>query len=81
MTVNVQLFSMLREAAGTSRLEIEIEADSSGIDLLQSIRERYPDLSQYLSSVRLAVNERYVKDDVVISDGDDVAIITPVSGG
>ena len=42
--------------------------------------ERWPKLGQALG-VRLAVNRKYVAMDYVLLEGDEVAVIPPVSGG
>ncbi|MGB5370890.1 MAG: MoaD/ThiS family protein [Flavobacteriaceae bacterium] len=46
----------------------------------QSLKSTYPDLGR-LSSIAVAVNSEYAKDDLVLQQGDEIAIIPPVSGG
>jgi molybdopterin converting factor subunit 1 len=41
---------------------------------------KYPALSR-LRSLTIAVNGTYVADDVLLKEGDEVALIPPVSGG
>lgn len=72
---------MLREKAGTHTLDVELPAPTSGTDLLQHLCSRFPHLTPYRSSIRLARNEEYVPDQTVLNDGDEIALITPVSGG
>ncbi len=43
--------------------------------------EQYPPMAPYRSIMRLAVNQKYVQDSNRLQDGDEIAIITPVSGG
>ncbi|HXG37433.1 MAG TPA: MoaD/ThiS family protein, partial [Bacteroidota bacterium] len=40
-----------------------------------------PKFEQWKSSLRLAVNLEYVNSDHPLQDGDEVAVIPPVSGG
>ena len=35
----------------------------------------------FLSRISLAVNEEYCEPDLVLKDGDEIALIPPVSGG
>lgn len=79
--VRVLLFSVLREAVGEGELSVEVEAPASGARLLDALAGRYPAVARYRPVVRLAVNERYAPDDVTLGAGDEVALITPVSGG
>jgi molybdopterin converting factor small subunit len=54
--------------------------------LRRELAARYPHLAVTMQSITLAVNEEYVHDDdedgpVLLSDGDTVALIPPISGG
>ena len=75
------LFSVLKEKVGTPTLSLTLDRPATGADLLDALAERYPDVAAHRSSVRLAVNEEYAATDVSLADGDEVALITPVSGG
>ncbi|MEM1056035.1 MAG: molybdopterin converting factor subunit 1 [Bacteroidota bacterium] len=81
MTVRVLFFAVLREAVGTGELAVSLDAPATGADLLDALEAEHPALAPFRSSVRLAVNQRYALGDVDLSDGDEVALITPVSGG
>ena len=50
-------------------------------DLLERLEARYPGLRPYRSIVLTSLNEDYVDRSTVVSDGDEVAIFPPVSGG
>jgi molybdopterin converting factor subunit 1 len=79
--VQVLLFSVLREQVGAASLAVELPAAASGEALLQQLTARYPLLAPYRTFIRLAVNAEYVPHHTVLHDGDEVALITPVSGG
>lgn len=81
ITIRVLLFSVLRERLGASQIDVSLERDCDTKDLLQKLMETYPDVRSYAPATRLAVNEEYVKGAVDLNDGDEVALITPVSGG
>lgn len=81
ITVQVLLFSMLREKLGRASFEVSLEHGATGRDLLAYLCREYAEICAYQQVVRLAVNASYVKTDVVLDAGDEVALITPVSGG
>ncbi len=73
MTVTVRLFAGLRERAGWSRREIEAATVGDVWSALQLGDE--PDGLLY------AVNKTYAPPETALADGDEVAVIPPVSGG
>lgn len=81
MTQEVLLFSVLRQRLGTPRITIVVQDGISGADLLDQLSEQYPALAPYRSMIRLAVNQEYVSEAITISGSDEIALITPVSGG
>jgi molybdopterin converting factor subunit 1 len=78
MHVRVRLFAMLRERAGASELELELPEGARVRDALAA--GPVAELAEGLPLV-MAVNREYAKDDVVLSPGDELALIPPVSGG
>ncbi len=81
LRLRLQLFSVLRERLGREYIEIEVPAGSAGGDLLDLLARSYPDIAAHRSTIRLAINEAYERESYRLSAGDDVALITPVSGG
>ena len=79
--IRVLLFSLLKEKVGASELSLTLDAPATGTDLLDRLEADHPSIADHRSSLRLAVNQEYVGTDVSLEDGDEVAIITPVSGG
>ena len=73
MRVHVRLFAGLRERAGWSTCEIDAARVADVWPALELGDE--PDGLLY------AVNKRYATRDTVLADGDEVALIPPVSGG
>jgi len=77
--VEIRYFSVLREKLRKEKEEIEFEGSVS--ELRKFLIKKYPELKNFINSVRFAVNEEYVDEDYRVSDGDRVALIPPVSGG
>ncbi len=71
-------FAQLQEVIGKER--IEFEASNITVGELKEKLMRSFQLSQ-LENVMTAINEEYALAEDVVSDGDIVAFIPPVSGG
>ena len=81
MTVRVLLFATLRDAVGAGEMAVDLPAGATGADLLDRLAAEHGAVARHRPVVRLAVNRHYVPAATALSDGDEVALITPVSGG
>ena len=81
MKVKVVYFGILRELAGGAEERLDVaEAETLG-DLFAQLLQAHPELERFAKSVALAVNLEYAERTRVLRDGDEVAVIPPVSGG
>ena len=80
MKVSVRFFALYRERAGTSQTEVELPDGATPEELLIRLRSEYAFLP-LSDSVLIAVNSEYVSPEAPLHDGDEVALIPPVSGG
>ncbi len=81
MKVNISLFAGLHDLVGKRNLTLEL-TDGATVDQLRSkLGELYPVVVPYLATLVCAVDDEYVPVDQALKDGDDVALIPPVSGG
>ena len=78
--IRVRLFASYAEAAGTDELSVTLPSGATAADCLAAVRAA-PWASRVPPGPALAVNRRYAKGDVVLQDGDEVAVIPPVAGG
>jgi molybdopterin synthase catalytic subunit/molybdopterin converting factor small subunit len=76
MRVTVRLFAGLRERAGTGRQDVEL-ADHARVEDVWAALE----LGEEPAGLVYAVNRAYVAREHGLADGDEVALIPPVSGG
>lgn len=75
----LRLFAAAREAAGTAR--DEVDGTTVG-EVLGRARERYgSDFAAVLGTSRVWVNGAPASDDTTVGEGDEVAVLPPVSGG
>jgi len=81
MRIHVRLFAVQRELVGTRDLDLELADEASIEDAWQALVERYPVLAPGRPSIRFARNASYASPATMLADGDEVAMIPPVSGG
>jgi molybdopterin synthase catalytic subunit len=76
MEVRVRLFAALRERAGRDVVELELPEGARVADALQRLETVTNGVP-----VVMAVNHEYADTDARLHEGDEVALIPPVSGG
>ncbi|MGB5319063.1 MoaD/ThiS family protein [Eudoraea sp.] len=81
--MTILLFGVTRDIVGSESLSIPMSKSNSFSkvsDLRTFLGENYPRLKS-ISSVAIAVNKKYAKDEDTITNFDEIALIPPVSGG
>ena len=76
MRVTVRLFAALRERAGTGRRELELPQGATAGDVFAALA-----IGAEPPGLAYAVNREYAERSQALQDGDEVALIPPVSGG
>jgi molybdopterin converting factor subunit 1 len=76
MRVTVRLFAGLRERAGAAERVLDLPTGSRLVDVWAPL-----ELGERPPGLLYAVNQDYASGDRLLSDGDEVALIPPVSGG
>jgi molybdopterin synthase catalytic subunit len=82
MTVTVRLFAILKERAGRGSIEIDLPDGSTVAEAVAEVGRRTgtTDLLERMPLAH-AVNREYVRPQESLRDGDEVALVPPVSGG
>jgi molybdopterin converting factor subunit 1 len=81
MRVQVLFFGVLKDLAGASSAELELRSGATAADLWSALNEQTPALARFQRSVAVAVNQHYSEPGTLLQDGDEVALLPPVSGG
>ena len=81
MHVRVLLFGGVREAVGAKQLDVALDPGTTLAGLRTLLGERHGVFGQAGSRLLAAVNQETSSDDTVLSEGDEVAFLPPVSGG
>lgn len=79
--VKVLCFAQLRDGLGGSEFSWRLPVGSTGGELLRVLANARQAVAPLLAVSRLAVNAGYASAETVLLDGDEVAVIPPVSGG
>ena len=81
MRIHVKLFAILRERAGVSEVQLDLPPSATVKVAAEALIARYPALGDVAKSTAYAVNCDYAPATAVLADGDELALIPPVSGG
>ncbi len=81
MRVRVLFFGQLKDLVGRSSDEIDLPAGSSLETVFRHYSSQTPGLADMAPSIAMARNLRFARPTETIEDGDEVAIMPPVSGG
>ena len=80
MRLRVLFFGVLRERFGPEE-QLQQFPGRSVADILRYYRVIAPELGELWGSVAVAVNQQYANGPAPLADGDEVALLPPVSGG
>jgi molybdopterin converting factor subunit 1 len=81
MRVRVLYFGVLKDVFGCDGEVLELSDAASVADLLMVYRRRDVGSAGLWSSIAVAVNQSYARGLDVLKEGDEVALLPPVSGG
>ena len=81
MHVIVKFFASFREIVGSREMRLEFKDGATVRTLLDSIYAKHPRLRTFEETTLLAVNREFADPTATIHDGDEIALMPPVSGG
>src|SRR6266705_432583 len=81
ISVRALFFGGARDAVGCDEVKVELIAPCDAACALDQISNAYSGLRRFGNSLLIAVNQEYALPDREVSDGDELAIFPPVSGG
>ncbi len=80
MQLRILSFGRLRDWLSAEN-RAELPAGSTVGELWQRLKGQHPELAAYEGSLAIAVNQQFAVHGTVLKDGDEVALLPPVSGG
>lgn len=93
MKIKVKFFALIREVAGLKELEEEVGENTTVRELLEKLCEKMPEKfrsfifegQEVSKNLIILVNRRGIREldglETKLRDGDEVALLPPVSGG
>lgn len=93
MKVKAKFFAFIREVAGVNEVEVEVEDDTTIVDLIKKLSERLPQKfrefvfegHEVSKNIIILVNGKGISEldglETKLKSGDEVALLPPVSGG
>lgn len=81
MQIRLLLFAHAADAAGTRHATLALSPPATAADALTAALDRFPDLGPHAPTLAIAVNHQLVGPHHILSDGDTIALLPPVSGG
>jgi molybdopterin converting factor subunit 1 len=81
MQVRLLFFATLKDIVGARQMQLDVPDGLTVADVLSHLERSYPRIKDYRPVVLTAINEEYVDQATHLSNGDELAIFPPVSGG
>jgi molybdopterin converting factor subunit 1 len=81
MTLRVLLFARARDLAKADAVAMELPAGATVGQLRRQLADEKPALADLLRRSAVAVNGEFARDDAVVPEGAEIALLPPVSGG
>jgi molybdopterin converting factor subunit 1 len=81
MHIRVRFFAMQRAQTGLRNYDLELPEGADIVAAWKALAAELPVIAGAEGSVRFARNGTYVRDDEILADGDELAVIPPVAGG
>ncbi len=81
MKYTLKLFAILKERVGEHTWEYTSPNSLTASQLRDAFFKTFPQVASLRRVTRLAVNQTFCTEDVILQPGDELALIPPVSGG
>ncbi|MDQ6808277.1 MAG: MoaD/ThiS family protein [Verrucomicrobiota bacterium] len=79
--MKVLFFVQIRSFTACDQIDLVVTEPINARQLWAELERRFPRIETFKSSTRLACNSAYVNADHTFHPGDEVALLSPVSGG
>jgi MoaE-MoaD fusion protein len=81
MQVRILFFGLLKDVMGRESDSVALRDAATVRDLIEACADRAPRLQAFLPSIAISLNQEYADAEAPLKDGDEVALLPPVSGG
>lgn len=81
MEITIRFGAGLSQATGSTRMQVMLAEGAMVADLLERLCDEFPQFTGPLSTAVAVIAGRVVDPSEPLSNGQEVALLTPVSGG
>lgn len=81
MRVKVLFFGQLKDVIGRSEDELQLNGQDTVASVFQHYADRFPQIAALADSIVLARNHIFTSKSTPLAEGDEIALLPPVSGG
>jgi len=81
VNVRVRLFARYRELAGSGSLDLDVPISSTALEVFDRVAERFPEMLPMRGSTLMAIDAEFVRPETEVREGEELALMPPVSGG
>ena len=81
MILNVRLFARARDLGGADQVALDLPNGASVADLRRRLAALHPQLAELEAKCAVAVDAEFVNDGHILTEGSEIALLPPVSGG
>jgi molybdopterin converting factor small subunit len=81
INVKLLLFHTVADQAGRREADLQVAPGATVADAFMALQKQHPALIMEPKTLAFTRNEEYVPTDSLISDGDEIGVLPPVSGG
>ena len=81
ITITLKLFAVYQEAIGAAEQTLVLPAGIPAGEVRDRLIQQHPSLAQWKDLTRFGINLQFAEADTALSDGDELVLIPPVSGG
>ncbi len=81
MQVRVLLFGVLKDLLASESIVMELPEEATAGQLVERCMASAPQARKFSASLAVAVNREYAASTQILRDGDEIALLPPVSGG
>lgn len=81
--VKIKFFASFREKTGMDEMDLDIRGQITVAQVIDDLARSLGVVKEFFKSgaVVIAVNREVAKPELIVKDGDEIAIFPPVSGG
>lgn len=81
--VKVRLFAIVKQKLGRESIDVDIDKPIQVTEFIVLLESALPGIGKAISDThsQVALNQEFASMDAIVSDGDEVAFIPPMSGG